>query len=109
MIKPRAKLEDFKPDKDENGFTPGRIRASKMKQYQDEPNLKDRINPDDIHLDPIDIRIDNNRHQKLNLIKMLEFGWEKNRSLEIIHFLSNPPPPLEWTDIYPSERQFAKL
>ena len=26
-----------------------------------------------------------------------------------MHFLSDPPSPLEWTNIYPSDRQFAKL
>ena len=45
----------------------------------------------------------------MNLVKMLEFGWEKNRSSEIVHFLSNPPPPLEWTNIYPNDRQLKRL
>ena len=44
-------------------FTPGRIRASKMKLYQDEPGLKDKINPNSIHLDPIDIRIDTSQRK----------------------------------------------
>ena len=34
------------------------------------------------------------RHSKMNLAKLLEFGWERKRSDEIVHFLSNPPPPL---------------
>ena len=45
----------------------------------------------------------------MNLTTLLEFGMEKSRSDQIVHFLSDPPFPLEWTDIYPSDRQFAQL
>ena len=43
------------------------------------------------------------------MVKLLEFGWERKRSEEIVHFLSNPPPPLEWTGIFPTDRQLKKL
>ena len=55
------------------------------------------------------LKVDNNRHQNMNLTDLFEFGWEKNKSTEIVHFLSNPPPPLEWSDIYPNDRTFAKM
>ena len=45
----------------------------------------------------------------MNLTNLVEFGLEKSRSEQIVHFLSDPPPPIEWTDVYPSDRQFAKL
>ena len=40
---------------------------------------------------------------KINLSGLLEFGWEKGRREEKIHFLTVPAPPLAWTDIYPNE------
>lgn len=52
---------------------------------------------------------DTARHMNMNLVRLIEFGWEKNRTAEVVHFLSNPPPPLEWTGIYPTERQLKKL
>ena len=45
----------------------------------------------------------------MNLTDLFEFGWEKNRSNDKVHFLSNPPMPLEWTDVYPNDRTFAKM
>ena len=39
----------------------------------------------------------------MNLSSLLEFGWEKERRQEKIHFLTVPAPPLDWTDVYPTE------
>ena len=50
------------------------------------------------------LKVDNNRHQNMNLTNLVEFGLEKSRSEQIVHFLSDPPPPIEWTDVYPSDR-----
>ena len=43
------------------------------------------------------------------MTSLLEFGWEKNRTQETVHFLANPPPPLEWTDIFPNDRKLSML
>jgi len=45
----------------------------------------------------------------MNITGLLEFGLERVRQSETIHFLSNPYPPLEWTDIYPTDKKFQAM
>ena len=49
------------------------------------------------------------KREKMNLSNLLEFGWEQGRRQEKVHFLAVPVPPLEWTDIYPSDETMQQM
>ena len=50
------------------------------------------------------LEINVNSQKDMNPQELVEFTWEGKRKDERVHFLTPPPPPLEWTDIYPNER-----
>ena len=35
--------------------------------------------------------------------------WQLATFLPMVHFLTPPPPAMEWTDIYPAERKLRKM
>ena len=45
----------------------------------------------------------------MDLQELHEFTWEGKRKEEKVHFLTPPPPAMEWTDIYPAERKLRKM
>lgn len=45
----------------------------------------------------------------MNLQKCMEFTWEGKRKDEKLHFLSPPPPALDFNDCYPNAQKLKKM